>query len=56
MDLEGIMLGEIIQRERQILHALNCMWNLKIKQMNESNKTEKDSHREQMTWGEKQNR
>lgn len=41
------MLGEIIQRERQILHALNCMWNLKIKQMNESNKTEKDSHREQ---------
>lgn len=40
MDLEGIMLGEIIVRERQILHALT-MWNLKIKQMNESNKTEK---------------
>lgn len=29
MDLEGIMLSEICQSERQILCDLTCVWNLK---------------------------
>ena len=29
MDLEGIMLSEISQRERQILYDITYMWNLK---------------------------
>ena len=35
MDLEGIMLTEISQTERQILYNLTYMWNLK----NKTNKT-----------------
>ena len=31
MDLEGIMLCEMSDRERQILHDLAYMWNLKEK-------------------------
>ena len=31
MDLEGIMLSEISQRERQILHGIIYMWNLEKK-------------------------
>ena len=29
MNLEGIMLNEMSERERQILHAITYMWNLK---------------------------
>ena len=29
MDMEGIMLSEINQRERQILYDITYMWNLK---------------------------
>ena len=42
MDLEGIMLSEMSDRERQILYVIIYMWNLKNK-MNEYNKTEIDS-------------
>ena len=31
MDPEGIMPGEISQRERQVLYDLSYMWNLKEK-------------------------
>ena len=31
IDLEGIMLSEIRQRERQILYVITYMWNLKSK-------------------------
>ena len=43
MDLEGIMLSEVKSNtERQILHDIIYMWDLKNK-MNEYNKTEIDS-------------
>ena len=29
MNLEGIMLNEMSERERQILHSITYMWNLK---------------------------
>ena len=41
MDLEGIMLCEMSDRERQILHDLAYMWNLKEKQ---TNKKQKQTH------------
>ena len=31
MDLEGIMLSDISQREKQILYDITYMWNLKNK-------------------------
>ena len=34
MDLENIRLSEISHIERQILHDITCMWNLKIIQIN----------------------
>ena len=39
IDLEGIMLNEMSDRERQILYNLTYMWNLKTK-TNQPNKTE----------------
>ena len=42
MDLEGIMLSEMSDRERQRLYLITYMYNLKNK-MNEYNKTETDS-------------
>ena len=42
MDLEGIMLSEMSDRERQRLYLITYMHNLKNK-MNEGNKTETDS-------------
>ena len=38
MELEDIMLSEISQRERQILHDFTYIWNLKNKK-NKQNKT-----------------
>ena len=48
MDLKGIMLSEINQRERQILYDVTYMWNLKkflfgIQQTSEYNTREADS-------------
>ena len=43
MDLEGIMLSEMSDRERQILYDFTCMWNLKNK-TNEQTK-QKQSYR-----------
>ena len=45
MDLEGIMLSETSQTERQILYDFNYRWNLKkfFLKKNEYNKKEKDS-------------
>ena len=48
MDLKGIMLSEINQRERQILYDITYMWNLKkflfgIQQTSEYNTREADS-------------
>ena len=40
MYLEGIMLSEISQTERQILYNITYMWNFK----NATNKKEADSH------------
>ena len=47
MDLEGIMLSEMSQsdRERQIPYAITYMWNLKHKQMNITKQIHR--HREQ---------
>ena len=42
MDLEGIMLSEMSDRERQILYAFTYMWNL-IQQSSEYSKKEADS-------------
>ena len=42
MDLEGIMLSEMSDRERQILYAFTYMWNL-IQQISEYSKKEADS-------------
>ena len=42
MDLEDIMLSEINQTEKEILHVITYMWNLKNK-MNEYNKAQTDS-------------
>jgi len=42
MDLEGIMLSEMSDRERQILYAFIYMWNL-IQQSSEYSKKEADS-------------
>ena len=44
MDLEGIMLSEINQTERQILYDIIYMWNLKIQQTSEYNKKEADRY------------
>ena len=41
--LEGIMLSEISQTERQILYDFTCVWNLKNK-INEQTK-QKQTHR-----------
>mgnify|MGYP002477814164 CR=1 FL=1 len=47
MDLEGIMLSEISQREKeipQVPYDFTYMWNLKkTEQMNKHNKTETES-------------
>jgi len=43
IDLEGIMLSEIRQRERQILYVITYMWNLKSKQTSKYNKNETES-------------
>jgi len=43
MNLEGIMLSELSQTERQILHGITYMWNPKIQQTSEYNKKEADS-------------
>ena len=43
MNLEGNMLSEISQRERQTLYVITHMWKLKNK-MNEYNKAETVSH------------
>ena len=42
MDLEGIMLSEMSNRERQRLYLITYMYNLKNK-MNEYNKIETES-------------
>ena len=42
MDVEGIMLSEMSDRERQILYAFTYMWNL-IQQTSEYSKKEADS-------------
>ena len=44
MDLEGIVLSEINQTERQILYDIIYMWNLKIQQTREYNKKEADRY------------
>ena len=44
MDLEGIMLSEISQRQKQILYYITYMWSLRQRrQTNEYNKKEADS-------------
>ena len=40
---QGILLSEISQTGRQILHNITYTWNLKIKQIREYNKKETDS-------------
>ena len=47
MDLEGIILNEMSDRDWQILYATTYMWNLNIKQMNKYKKIEIDSQKEQ---------
>ena len=42
MDLKGIMLSEMSDRERQILYFITYVWNLKNK-VNEYNKIQRDS-------------
>ena len=42
MNLEGIMLSELSQTERQILHGITYMWNPKGQQTSEYNKKEAD--------------
>ena len=42
MNLEGIMLSELSQTERQILHGITYMWNPKVQQTSEYNKKEAD--------------
>ena len=42
MNLEGIMLSELSQTERQILHGITYMWNPKVQQTSEYNKKEVD--------------
>ena len=42
INLEGIMLREMSDRERQIFYVITYMWNLKNK-TNEYNKTETDT-------------
>ena len=44
MDLEGIRLSEISQRDRQILYDFSNMWNLKENKINEQTKL-KQIHR-----------
>ena len=43
MDLEGILLSEISQRERQILYDIAYMWNLKNQQSSNYNIKEANS-------------
>ena len=43
IDLEGIMLSEISQTEKDKYSVITYMWNLKNKTNNEYNKTETDS-------------
>ena len=40
MNLEGIMISELSQTERQILHDITYTWNPKIQQTSEYNKKE----------------
>ena len=42
MDLQGIMLHEISQTERQILYDFTYMWYLKYKRNNKHNKIKTD--------------
>lgn len=54
MDLENIMLVKQL-RERQILHAITCVWNLKIKTNNVYRKMENQlviiSGERERVWG-----
>ena len=51
MGLEGIMLSEINQTQRQILYDITDMWCLKNLQTSEYNKKEADSQIREQTSG-----
>ena len=54
MDLEGIIVSEINQREKYILNAITYTWNLKDKQMSITEQKQTHRYREKASschWG-----
>ena len=47
MDLEGVMLSEVLDRERQIVYDFTYMWNLKTQQANRNGNRPTDSEKVQ---------
>ena len=50
MDLEGIMLSEISQTEKDKYHRISPIYGILKKKMNKKNKTERDSQIQETVW------